>query len=216
MRWTANFAYAVGLITTDGSLSKDGRHMNLTSKDIDQIQTFKNILNLENKIGVKYSSHSRKKEYYQIQFGDVKLYRFLVSIGLTSNKSKTIGVLEIPDMYFTDFLRGHLDGDGCTYSYWDPRWKSSFMLYTSFISASLQHVEWIRDKIQEIYQINGKIKFSGKSVYQLMYAKTASIKLLKLIYYKKNIPCLKRKHSKILQALSIIDKQAGMAELVYA
>ncbi len=140
----------------------------------------------------------------------MKLYRFLLSIGLTSHKSKTVGVLEIPDRYFADFLRGHLDGDGCTYSYWDKRWKSSFMLYTTFISASFIHIEWIRDKIKELYQINGKIKFSGKSVYQLMYAKKASIKLIKIMYYKKKIPYLKRKHSKILQALSIINKQAGV------
>lgn len=216
MVWSADFAYAVGLITTDGSLSIDGRHINLTSKDIDQIKTFIKILNLKNKIGIKYSSQSKEKEYYQVQFGNVKLYRFLVSIGLTSNKTKTIGPLEIPDKYFIDFLRGHLDGDGCTYSYWDPRWKSSFMLYTTFVSASLTHLEWIKDKIREIYQIEGKIKFSGKSTYQLVYAKKASIKLLGIMYYKKEMPYLKRKHSKIKLALDIISKQAGMAKLVYA
>jgi len=32
MIWSADFAYAVGLLTTDGSLSIDGRHINLTSK----------------------------------------------------------------------------------------------------------------------------------------------------------------------------------------
>ncbi len=53
MKRSADFAYVIGLITTDGSLSKDGRHLNLTSKDIDQIQTFKRILNLKNKIGIK-------------------------------------------------------------------------------------------------------------------------------------------------------------------
>lgn len=137
MVWSGGLAYVIGLLTTDGSLSIDGRHINLTSKDIDQIKTFARILNLKNKIGNKYSSYIQEKKYFQIQFGNVKFYRFLQNIGLTPNKTKTLKSLRIPDRYFADFLRGHLDGDGCTYSYWDRRWKSSFMLYTTFVSARL-------------------------------------------------------------------------------
>lgn len=49
--WSTELAYAVGLLTTDGNLSKDGKHINLTSKDLDQIKTFKKCLGLKNKIG---------------------------------------------------------------------------------------------------------------------------------------------------------------------
>lgn len=216
MQWSSGLAYAVGLITTDGSLSIDGRHINLTSKDIDQIETFAKILRLKNKIGLKYSSSKKDKQYYQIQFGDIKFYRFLMKIGLTPNKTKTIGSITVPDRYFADFLRGHLDGDGCTYSYWDKRWKNSFMLYTTFVSASSIHLEWIKDRVQNLYKVEGKIKFSGRSTYQLVYAKNASIKLIGIMYHKKEIPYLKRKYSKIMKALSIITKQAGVAESVYA
>ena len=38
--WNKNLAYAVGLITTDGCLSKDGRHIDLTSKDINLLKDF--------------------------------------------------------------------------------------------------------------------------------------------------------------------------------
>ncbi|KKQ97202.1 hypothetical protein A3E15_01705 [Candidatus Woesebacteria bacterium RIFCSPHIGHO2_12_FULL_42_9] len=54
MVWTANLAYVVGLITTDGSLSKNGRHIDFTSKDYDLIKTFAKILKLKNKVGSKY------------------------------------------------------------------------------------------------------------------------------------------------------------------
>lgn len=209
MVWRADFAYAVGLITTDGSLSIDGRHINLTSKDIDQIQTFIRILDLKNKIGIKYSSQSKEKEYYQVQFGNVKLYRFLVSIGLTPNKTKTIGHLEIPDKYFADFLRGHLDGDGCTYSYNDPRWKKSFMFYTNFVSASRTHLMWIEETIKRLYGISGRITPHG-TIYHLRYAKKSSCVIIKAMYYKNTLPCLKRKRSKIVTALDIIgDEEMG-------
>jgi len=88
MVWSANFAYAVGLICSDGSLSKDGRHIDFTSKDIEQIENFRKILKLNNKVRLKNSGSNRLKKYYSIQFGDVKLYRFLVSIGITATNQK--------------------------------------------------------------------------------------------------------------------------------
>lgn len=215
MKWSANLAYAAGLIATDGCLSSDGRHIDLTSKNLEQIKTFADILNLNNKIGTKKSGFAPLKQYYRIQFGRVKLYRFLQRAGLTPNKSKSMGKLKIPDKYFIDFLRGHLDGDGHTYSYWDNRWKSSFMLYTGFTSASKQHLDWIRASIHRLYGLKGAIK-PGKSVYQLMYAKKASVTLLTKIYYKEDLPCLLRKRSKIEASLGIIYKQAGVEKLVYS
>lgn len=146
MKWSANLAYAIGLIARDGSLSKDGRHIDLTSKDLDQLNAFKNILDLKVKIAPKSDGRSDRK-YYRVQFGNVKLYRFLIKIGLMPNKSKMLGSLKIPNRFFRDFLRGHFDGDGSSYSYWDKRWKSSFMLYLRFTSASSKHLQWLRDQI---------------------------------------------------------------------
>src|SRR3972149_12282508 len=95
-RWSPKVAYAIGLITTDGCLSKDGRHIDFTSKDLEQVQNFSKALGLTNKIGLKSSGFSNKK-YYRIQFGNVKFYRFLLKIGLTPSKSRSIGNLKIPE-----------------------------------------------------------------------------------------------------------------------
>jgi len=206
--WSKDLAYVVGLITTDGSLSKDGRHIDFTSKDLDQIRTFKKILKLKNKIGKKYSGENGHKFYPRIQFGNVKLYRFLVNLGLHPNKSKTLGSLNVPDKFFADFLRGYFDGDGHSYSYWDKRWKSSFMLYLGFSSASKKNLYWIKEKISNLYNIEGAIKH-GRSVYQLMYAKRSSLKLIKILYYRSSINYLKRKKFKIEKALGIINSRPG-------
>lgn len=214
MKWSAKLAYAVGLITTDGCLSKDGRHIDFTSKDLDQVKNFVKILGLTNKIGLKSSGFSKKK-YYRVQFGNVKFYRFLTKIGLTSNKSKSIGRIIVPERYFRDFLRGHLDGDGYSYFYWDPRWKSSFMLYTGFVSASLDHLEWLDNEIERLYELKGKIRYATRA-YQLKFAKNASVRLLGEIYYRNKLICLERKRFKIEESLDIIRKQAGVAKLVHA
>lgn len=208
MRWSSDLAYVIGLIVTDGNLSKDGRHIELTSKDRDQIETFSKILNLNNKIGSKKSGYNPNGVYYRIQFGNVKLYRFLIKIGLTPNKTKTIGQIKIPDKFFADFLRGHLDGDGYTTAFWDSVFKNSFRFYTGFVAASEPHLKWIRDQIKRLYGLKGSFRYSKEAhTFQLKYAKNASIKLLGKIYARRDLVGLKRKRFKIEAALDIVRKQ---------
>ena len=107
VKWSNEIAYAVGLITTDGNLSNNGRVMSLDSKDRSQIETFRKCLGLKNKIGLKSNGYTERKDYYRVQFGNVILYKWLLDIGLMPNKSKRIGSLKIPNKYFFNFLRGH-------------------------------------------------------------------------------------------------------------
>ena len=82
IEWNSKFAYAIGLLTTDGNLSKDGRHLNMTSKDEELILIFRSCLGLQNKIGKKARGGSLDKKYFVLQFGDRNFYDFLVGIGL--------------------------------------------------------------------------------------------------------------------------------------
>lgn len=157
---------------------------------------------------MKGSGSTKEKNISFVQFGDVIFYRFLQSIGLTPNKSKTLGEVMVPNKYFFHFLRGHFDGDGTFYSYWDPRWRSSFMFYTEFISASREHILWLQEEILSRLNIKGHITNGGiKACYQLKYAKTESYKLLPKLYFQGGELCLKRKHLKIKKALAIIGKR---------
>ena len=203
IKWSSNFAYALGLLTTDGNLSSDRRHIDFTSQDKEQLINLKKCLNIKNKIGQKISGKSKRK-ISRIQFGDVNFYKFLIQIGLMQNKSKVLTNIKIIDKYFFDFLRGHFDGDGSFYSYWDTRWKSSFMFYTTFVSASGKHIQWLRGKIYKFLKIRGHISKSAyNSVYQLRYAKAESLKLLPKLYYNSSILCLSRKRIKIEKAISL-------------
>ena len=205
--WSPKLAYAIGLLATDGCLSGDGRHLEFSSKDKEQVRNFIGYLGIKNKITQKLSGHS-KKFYPRVQFGDVVFYRFLIQIGLTTAKSKTLGQLDIPKKYFFDFLRGSFDGDGTFYSYWDPRWKSSYMFYTVFISASKVHIDWIRECLFEHMKVRGHITHDGRKItYQLKYAKRESLKILRKMYYDRAVVCLKRKRLKIERALRIIGER---------
>ena len=206
IKWSPEFAYAIGLLVTDGNLSPDGRHFDFTSQDKEQLLNFMKCLGIKVKIGYKISGYTGKRSTH-IQFGDVNFYKFLFQIGLMPAKTKIISKIDIPENYFFDFLRGHHDGDGTFFSYWDPRWKSSFMFYTVFISASKKHIDWIRNKLFKLLRIKGHItRDSKKSVYQLKYAKTESLKLLPKMYYNSKVICLSRKRFKIEKALKIAHK----------
>lgn len=205
--WSANLAYCVGLIASDGSLSKDGRHIALISKDIEQIDNFKKCLGITLEPRLDFSGHS-KDGVYKLQFGSVLFYQFLVSIGLTFAKTKTIATLDIPDEFFFDFLRGDLDGDGWFYSYWDPRWRSSHMFYLNFTSASGDHMKWMREKIYELTGLKGHYSISGKTpMHTIKYAKKEALELIKKMYYSPDVVSLSRKRLKIEKALEVEREQ---------
>jgi hypothetical protein len=120
------------------------------------------------------------------------------------NKTRHLGKLSIPDKYFADFLRGHLDGGGSVFTYIDKymEYKGKkyvyHRLYTHFISSSFKHIRWLRSKIKEILNIEGCLSSYLRenrkfSLWQLRFAKKDSLKFLFWLYYKPNLPCLKRK-----------------------
>lgn len=212
-KWSHNLAYAIGLLATDGNMSSDGRHIIFTSKDKKLIDSFKNCLKLNNKIGKKSSGSVKEKKYFIVQFGDVNFYRWCRSIGITPHKSKTIAAIKIPDKYFFDFLRGCFDGDGTSYAYWDKRWHSSYMFYLAICSASPAFIKWLQKKIEKLAKASGHISMS-KGIYQLRFAKRETIILFDKMYYKNNLPYLKRKYDKVKDFLKINKEHAQVMESV--
>lgn len=198
--WSPELAYAVGLMASDGNLSPDGRHLIFVSKDREQLENLHRCFDLDVSIGRD-----------RIQWGDVFLYQFLLSIGLTPRKSLTIGVVAVPDPYFFDFLRGVFDGDGSFYSYYDKRWRSSFMFYLNFTSASPAHIVWLQATITRLLGVFGHVSRTRATadrsgVETLRYAKAESLLIMRRMYADPRSPRLSRKRLKINSALRIVDE----------
>ena len=203
IKWSSKFAYAIGLLVSDGCLSKDGRHINLTSKDTEQLVAFNRCLEINQKLHTKRSGAGVTYQY--VEFSDILFYQFLLEIGLFPAKSKTLGGILIPEKYFFDFLRGYFDGDGCSYSYFDPIFVKSFRFYISFASASEDYVEWLRLELKKHLDVRGFIsRKKGTSNIQLKYSKKEAVIIAKSMYYHKDIICLERKKLKILHSLKYI------------
>ena len=60
IKWSANFAYAIGLLVSDGNVSSNGRRITFTSKDIDQIENFMKALDITVSVGSSISGYKQK------------------------------------------------------------------------------------------------------------------------------------------------------------
>lgn len=218
--WTPELAYAIGLLVTDGNLSRDGRHITMRSSDYNLLETFKFCLNLKTEIKQTYNDGFAKKPSFRVQFSDAQFYRWLLSIGLFPAKTYTIAELAIPDLYFRDFLRGHLDGDGSITVYKDyyntfkdPKYIYN-RLWLRFISSSGAHIMWLQKRIKNLLRTKGHIA-QGKiqrpdqttGLWMLKFGKKESVKILSWIYYHPDVPCLKRKRIIAEKALEISSKE---------
>ena len=207
IKWSPQFAYAIGLFTADGCVQKDGRHIDFTSVDKVQVETFIKCLGMRAKISKKYSGIGNLA--YRVQPSDVLFYNFLLSIGLRPAKSKTITHVDVPDKYFRDFLRGLFDGDGSSFAYYDPIFKNSFRFYISFASASAVFMIWLQKRVRDLLPtVTGYISRTYNSTYlQLKFSKQDAQRVAEFMYWNPGVPRLERKYLKIQHARSIIHKR---------
>jgi len=219
--WSPHISYVIGLITTDGNLSKDKRHISLTSTEKQLLRTFRECLNIKNKICDNPPRPGSPG--FKVTFGNVQFYNKLLKIGLMPNKTFKLGSLNIPNKYFADFLRGHIDGDGSIINYLDKHnsYKGKVYiyhrLYITLRSASLKHIKWIRRRIYKNLNIRGCLsgwksakRKNVKIHWTLRFCKNDSLVLLKYIYYDKDAPCLQRKRN---VAISFLRRYHGGSEL---
>jgi len=173
--------YLVGLIASDGCLSSDGRHIDITSSDYNHLLMLKDSLGLTNAITKKRGSNNLVA--FHMQIANKNFYEFLLSIGLTPKKSLTIERVEIPQAYFYDFLRGLIDGDGGM-----QRWvhctnrREQWNLRIS--SGSKRFLEWLQNEIVRFIGAHGKLYAERPSTFRLKFGKMAAREIIKQCYYK--------------------------------
>lgn len=192
--WSSDLAYVVGIFASDGNLGRDGMYLEVTSKDIEILKNVLRILDMEHiKISKKKSGQGNWA--YRIQFKRVLFHKWLVSIGLTPDKSKTISRVDVPKKYFFDFLRGEWDGDGSIICCRDKRWKNSFVVNISFTSGSVKFLEWLQKEVNARLNTSGYITPLNRG-FQLRYARKDSRRVFGAMFYENNLPHLPRKFAK--------------------
>lgn len=111
---TEEKAYFLGLIVSDGHLSKEGTLM-FTMKDGDILEKFKKSIKAEHPIC------KNSWDTPSIYIGCKEIAKSLRAMGITNRKSYSLDIKFIssfvPDIHKRDFVRGMVDGDGCIQMY---------------------------------------------------------------------------------------------------
>jgi hypothetical protein len=177
----ANLWYLVGLITSDGCLSSDGRHIDITSKDNMFLSKIKNHYGFVNKVCNKYNGIGQLN--FHLTLSNRSFYEFLLSVGLSPNKSLTIKSVDVPAEYFCDFLRGLIDGDGSIRRWQHPsnyREQWSLRIY----SGSKNFIDWLGNATEELLKVRGKTHQNANNTWVLKYGKMAAKNIAARCYYK--------------------------------
>lgn len=111
----ADKAYIIGLLFTDGNVSKiegkSGRiRLQLQAQDKDILEKIKNILCIDSELILD----PRGNSCYSLEFSDEQIFNDLSKYNIIPNKTYEVHHLptNIPKEFLTDFIRGLIDGDG--------------------------------------------------------------------------------------------------------
>lgn len=193
--WTYDLSYIVGLITSDGSLLREKPRITFTSADFELIkivkETVERLFDINECQPYKYNQDG--STFWHYQFTCWKLYYFLKNIGILPNKSKTIKKVNVPNEYFSDFLRGEIDGDGGFYLN-----KGHDILTTGIFSGSENFIQWLLGKIKSLVMVRGGSIKKREQCFTLTFGVHDTQKIVKYIYSDNTI-CLTRKKQIAIQ-----------------
>ena len=187
-QWSPEMAYVLGFFTADGCMIKNkrgGHFIEFYIADRNILIKIRKILNSNHKISVR-KTRDAWKTAYRLQIGSKIMFEDLLSLGLTSNKSKNVRLPFVPEKYFYHFVRGYFDGDGNVYGGHYKRAnrndKISTTLLSGFTSGSFIFLEQLQQKLKKYAGIIGGSLHERSGAYRLYYSVKDSCKLYEFMY----------------------------------
>lgn len=187
-KWTPETAYVLGFFTADGNMIKNRRgahfiEFQITDRDL--------LIKIRKALGSNHKITARKrnknwKTSYRLQIGSKRIFHDLIRLGITPNKSKSIGLPQVKSQYFSHFVRGYFDGDGnvwAGYQHKNDRKKPTAVLLTRFTSGSRKFMVEFKGRLTKEIGLfaNSSVLFYSNG-YRLNYSTKDSIKFYNFIY----------------------------------
>lgn len=171
--WTAEMAWVLGLIITDGHVSKTNNSVYLSQKDETLLQKVAFLMDAEPIIAEPIGT--RTIPMLIINSKMIKLN--LEQLGVTSNKSYTVGFPDVPEPFLPAFIRGVIDGDG---------WVDRNGYRMNITTASIKFAEGITS-VYEKWDLKSKITTIDSTSEKLIYrvwikGKSQLLRLADIIY----------------------------------
>lgn len=206
--WSYAMAYILGLIYADGAVEdvrKSSRtcYLTISSNDKSLLEQVRKALSSEHTIYsrkprvVKFSSGKSYfcRENFNIRIGNKKMFSDLINLGLTPRKSLHMKFPKIPPRYFSHFLRGYFDGDGCVMIK-VHKGQSAKEVRVAFTSGCKKFLDILSKELHSYLQINNKNANRNSEAFNLAYRKRDGLKILSFMYKDLDkAPFLDRKYA---------------------
>lgn len=205
-KWGADMAYVLGFFAADGNLTKgkrDNCYIEFSSCDLEIIEKIRGVLESNHKI-LKRKRSEPAKDLYRLQIGSKRVFKRMLELGFTTQKSLVMKMPSVPEKYFGDFTRGYFDGDGnVSFGYYKKPWRKSgfHVLLTRFTCGSKRFLLSLRECLHVEIGTGGSLSYYG-SAWRLSYNANDSRRLFTFMHRGdlKNLIYLKRKYSIYLKA----------------
>lgn len=182
-------SYIFGFIIADGHVSDHSIIISLNEKDVDILEKIKLAMKSDHKI--KYFVKDEKYNHVIIKINSIKLVAQLRNLGVTKNKSLTMGnmIKYIPKEHQISFLRGYFDGDGNIF--YGRKYSSG----TKYLITVVGTEEFLKTSFDKIFETNCKIaKYKSCNMYSWKIAKRSQVDDFLEILYKDAKIYLDRKY----------------------
>lgn len=193
--WSADMAYVLGLIITDGCISKTGT-ISLSMNDSEILEKVKRAMMSDHQI----IPSKHQKRLYHFKFARERLVKDLAGFGIGPKKSLIVKFPQIPDAFMSDFIRGIFDGDGSVFFIKGNR---KYPLKTKFCSGSKDFITELEINLQKLGLPKRNIyeqKTKNGIFYMFTYGHKDSVKLFEILYKNSpNILFLERKYNKFME-----------------
>lgn len=183
--WSAEMAYVLGFWFADGYMKIDRSYrINFYSNDKEILKSIRNILGSNHQIRKASQSNCWVLETYSKH-----MYYKLIELGGFRNKSKTLSMPFVPEVFLADFIRGYFDGDGSVFyvSYLSTKDnKQRVELRSNFTSGSSLFLNQLMRVLKTELGLAIKqlgIYNQGQSL-KLGYGTKDTKKLLAFMYYE--------------------------------
>ncbi|HAI22906.1 TPA: hypothetical protein DCP77_02425 [Candidatus Collierbacteria bacterium] len=203
-------AYVLGFIYADGAVEdcrKSSRtcYLCLSNNDLDILRDILWVMSTKQTIVIRGPRVMKidDREYwcktnYYVRIGNKVIYDDLTKLGLCPRKSLVIELPEIPNEFFSYFLRGYFDSDGCIHIENIRR-----RLKIIFTSGSRSFLEKLGTYIGRLVSERHVPIYTNRRSFQLSYGGNCAKNVAALIYQDiVSAPYLKYKYEKYTNYLS--------------
>lgn len=189
---THDMAYVLGLLASDGNVSKRENAINFvaSAQDSEHLEKIRQLLHSSKPLA--FYKDNKGNQSCRLSIHSKRFKEVLADYNIIPAKTKTYTFsYKLQKEFWTDYLRGYFDGDGSVSPCGNGvKWQLG--------AYNKEILEWVTNYLYEEYAIPKPViyKYPNRHFFQLTYAKQESVKKIYEILYSDNKICLERKKVK--------------------